>query len=67
MRKNRSSCVTAPIFELGSQRQRVSRLPTEPPRRPAARSKNVLVNVNGNGNVNNIHPKGGKFKTFTRL
>ena len=29
-----SSCVTAPRFELTSQRQKVSRLPTEPPGRP---------------------------------
>ena len=35
VRGNPSCCVTPPSFELTSKRQKVSRLPTEPPGRPA--------------------------------
>ena len=37
--------VTAPRFELTSQRQKVSRLPTEPPGRPSIVNSNVPSNL----------------------
>ena len=43
-----TACVTAPKFELTPQRQKVSRLPTEPPGRPAR-----VMSIQKNNNNNN--------------
>ena len=43
MRKHPSSCDCAPRSELTSQRQEVSRSPTEPPGRPEARLTAYII------------------------